>query len=40
LRSYKAATTEFGNAGKQKVGRWANTGWRTATCRSDHESEP
>ena len=24
LRSYKAAMTELGNAGKQKVGRWAN----------------
>ena len=24
LRSYKAAMTNFGNADKQKVGRWAN----------------
>ena len=24
LRSYKAAMTELGNAGKQEVGRWAN----------------
>lgn len=24
LRSYKAALVEFGNAGKQEVGRWAN----------------
>ena len=24
LRSYKAAMTELGNAGKQQIGRWAN----------------
>jgi hypothetical protein len=30
---------ELGNAEKQEVGRWAKTGSRTATSRSDDESE-
>ena len=30
---------ELGNAEKQEVGRWANNRVRTATCRSDDESE-
>jgi transposase-like protein len=39
LRSYRAAMNELGNAQKQEVGRWANTGPRTATSRSDDASE-
>lgn len=38
LRSYRAAMRDLGNAQKQEVGRWADTGWRTRIRRSDEGS--
>lgn len=38
LRSYRAAMDELGNAERQEIGRWANTGSRTAIYRSDDEN--
>ena len=38
LPSYKVAMSELGNQDRQEIGRWANTGWRTHTYRSDYES--
>jgi hypothetical protein len=28
---------ELGKVEKQDIGRWANTGWKPATCRSGDE---
>jgi len=38
LRSYRAAMSELGIEDRQEVSRWATTGSRTPTSRSDDES--
>ncbi len=38
LKSSRETMTDLGNVQKQEVGRHANNGWKTRTCRSDDES--
>ena len=40
LKSYRAAMKELGNSERQEIGRYANTGLKVATFRSDEGSEP